>query len=181
MSSRSTRRTWRRPLRGGTNFSMRSLNRINPTLSLFLDRAERQDRADLGPPPPPSFARPVPKSPEPLTSTSSTTVSSRSSSNTFTNGAPARAVTFQSMLRMSSPYWYSRTSAKLMPKPMKSGVVLARRTRRSPDRAWRSPPARTCLRDLSRDHGRLYGTSTLPRTRLTDVVRRHLPRPPPRR
>ena len=34
---------------------------------------------------------------------------------TFTNGEPARAVTFQSMLRISSPYWYSRTSAKFMP------------------------------------------------------------------
>ena len=98
---------------------MRSLNRISPTLSLFLialnARMAQISAASS------SFMRPPePKSPEPLTSTSSTTVSSRSSSNTFTNGAPVRAVTFQSMLRMSSPYWYSRTSAKLIPRPLKT-------------------------------------------------------------
>ena len=60
----------------------------------------------------------VPKSPEREMSTSSTTVSSRSSSNTFTYGARIRAVTFQSMLRTSSPHWYSRTSLKAMPRPL---------------------------------------------------------------
>ena len=27
-------------------------------------------------------------------------------------------MTFQSMLRMSSPYWYSRTSENVMPRPL---------------------------------------------------------------
>ncbi len=47
-------------------------------------------------------------------------VSSRSSRNFFTNGRPARAVTFQSMLRTSSPGTYSRTSSKSMPLPRKT-------------------------------------------------------------
>jgi hypothetical protein len=34
-TSRMTRRTWLRPLRGGMNFSTSSLNRIRPTLSLL--------------------------------------------------------------------------------------------------------------------------------------------------
>ena len=60
----------------------------------------------------------VPNKPERLTSTSSTTVSSRSSSNTFTYGLRRRAVTFQSMLRTSSPHWYSRTSLNAIPRPL---------------------------------------------------------------
>ena len=31
-----------------------------------------------------------------------------------------RAVTFQSMLRTSSPHWYSRTSLKAIPLPLKA-------------------------------------------------------------
>lgn len=46
---------------------------------------------------------PEPKRPEPLTSTTSMSVSSRSSTNFFTNGWFMRAVTFQSMERTSSP------------------------------------------------------------------------------
>jgi len=45
----------------------------------------------------------VPKRIERDTSTTSSTVSSRSSTKRFTNGAPIRAVTFQSMSRTSSP------------------------------------------------------------------------------
>ena len=62
----------------------------------------------------------VPKSSEPLTSTSNMTVSSLSSSNTLTKGRWKRAVTFQSMSLTSSPYWYSRTSAKAIPLPLKA-------------------------------------------------------------
>ena len=47
-------------------------------------------------------------------------MSSRSSSKTFTYGALMRAVTFQSMFRTSSPYWYSRTSLKAIPRPLKA-------------------------------------------------------------
>ena len=123
---------------------MRSLNRINPTLSLFLialNARIAQISAATS-----SFMRPpVPKLPEPLTSTSRTTVSSRSSSNTFTNGAPARAVTFQSMLRMSSPYWYSRTSAKLMPRPLKTEWYSPENTSFTRPRVAIST-RRTCLR-----------------------------------
>ena len=59
-----------------------------------------------------------PKFPEALISTSKKIVSSRSSVNFFTNGRPARAVTFQSMVRTSSPGMYSRTSSKSMPRPL---------------------------------------------------------------
>ena len=53
---------------------------------------------------------PPPKFSEPLTSTASMTVSSRSSTNFLMKGWPMRAVTFQSIARMSSPGTYSRTS-----------------------------------------------------------------------
>ena len=48
-----------------------------------------------------------------------------------------RAVTFQSMLRTSSPGWYSRKSSKSMPWPLKT--------------EWYSPPtaARTMPRVIS--------------------------------
>ena len=68
----------------------------------------------------------VPKNSEPLTSTISIRVSSLSSSKTLTKGSLYRAVTFQSMLRMSSPYWYCRTSLKVIPRPLKA--------------EWYSPP-----------------------------------------
>ena len=63
---------------------------------------------------------PEANSPERLRSTSNITVSSRSSRNFFTNGWFMRAVTFQSMVRTSSPGWYSRTSSKSMPAPLKA-------------------------------------------------------------
>ena len=62
----------------------------------------------------------VPKSPERLMSTSRTTVISLSSSKTLTYGECRRAVTFQSIFRTSSPYWYSLTSLKAMPLPLKA-------------------------------------------------------------
>ena len=37
---------------------------------------------------------------------------------TFTNGSPIRAVTFQSMERISSPGWYGRTSENAIPRPL---------------------------------------------------------------
>ena len=52
--------------------------------------------------------------------TISMTVSSRSSVNFFTKGLPSRAVTFQSIARISSPGWYSRTSSKFIPRPLKT-------------------------------------------------------------
>ena len=61
---------------------------------------------------------PEPKLPEALMSTSSRMLSSRSSVYFLTNGRPARAVTFQSMVRISSPGTYSRTSSKSMPRPL---------------------------------------------------------------
>jgi len=51
-------------------------------------------------------------------STTSITVSSRSSANSLTCGAPVRAVTFQSMRRTSSPCSYARTSSNAMPWPL---------------------------------------------------------------
>src|SRR5207253_2417563 len=37
---------------------------------------------------------------------------------TLTNGSPIRAVTFQSIDRISSPGWYGRTSEKAIPRPL---------------------------------------------------------------
>jgi len=50
-------------------------------------------------------------------STHNMTLRSRSSRNTLRCGSPVRAVTFQSILRMSSPSRYSRTSSKFRPWP----------------------------------------------------------------
>src|SRR5208282_1010456 len=61
---------------------------------------------------------PDPKFPEALMSTSKKMVSSRSSVNFFTKVRPARAVTFQSIVRTSSPGVYSRTSSKSIPRPL---------------------------------------------------------------
>src|SRR5262245_48263552 len=86
----------------------------------------------------------VPNWPEALQSISSMTVSSRSSTKRLMNGWPMRAVTFQSMVRMSSPGWYSRTSSKAMPVPLKtlrysppSRSSTARRARSCKRRTWR--------------------------------------------
>ena len=96
------RRACRRPLRGGTTCSMRSVNSTAPTRSLFRI-------ADIASTAASSLAssllkRPrVPNRSEPERSTASITVSSRSSMKRFTNGRPMRAVTFQSIERTSSP------------------------------------------------------------------------------
>ena len=65
-----------------------------------------------------------PKSPDAETSTRSQTTSSRSSWNCLTNGRPARAVTFQSMVRTSSPGTYSRTLSKSMPATAEDRVIV---------------------------------------------------------
>ena len=62
----------------------------------------------------------LPKCCEPEASITRMTVSSRSSTYFFTCGLPARAVTFQSIVRTSSPGWYSRTSENSMPRPWKT-------------------------------------------------------------
>jgi hypothetical protein len=63
---------------------------------------------------------PEPNKPDPLKSTIRIKVSSRSSTNFLTNGWFIRAVTFQSIERTSSPGWYSRTSSKFIPCPLKT-------------------------------------------------------------
>ena len=117
MISRMMRKMWERPFLGGMNRSMRSLNSTAPTLSLFpmalkastaLSSVMRSRFVCLR----------VPVELDPLTSSNRNTVSSRSSSNTLTYGWPMRAVTFQSMVRISSPCWYSRFSEKAMPRPL---------------------------------------------------------------
>jgi len=73
-----------------------------PTLSLFLIALKASRQATSA-----ASSRldcvVLPKLPEALTSTTSITVSSRSSVNFFTNAVPIRAVTFQSIERISSP------------------------------------------------------------------------------
>ena len=59
----------------------------------------------------------APCSTEAETSTSSTRFSSRSSRNTLVKALPMREVTFQSIIRTSSPALYSRTSSNSMPWP----------------------------------------------------------------
>ncbi len=99
-----TRSTWRLPFRGGSASSIRSVNMTRPTLSLLVI-AEKARRA------PSSAARAclvwrrLPKMVDALASTTSMTVSSRSSAKRFTCGVPERAVTFQSIVRTSSPGW----------------------------------------------------------------------------
>ncbi len=61
--------------------------------------------------------RPEPNSSDADTSTTSMTVSSRSSTKRLTCGSPVRAVTFQSIVRTSSPGTYGRTSSNSMPRP----------------------------------------------------------------
>ena len=115
--SRTILRTWLFPLAGGMNFSIRSVNRIAPTLSLFPMALNASTAAS-------SVSKSfcvrvlVPPDTDGLTSTIKMTVSSRSSSKTLTWGMPVRAVTFQSMARTSSPAWYSRFSRNAMPRPL---------------------------------------------------------------
>jgi hypothetical protein len=91
--------------------STSSVYKIRPTLSL-LRMAEKASTLASSAASSRLVCAAEPKLPEALTSTSNKIVSSRSSVNFFTNGRPARAVTFQSIVRTSSPATYSRTSYK---------------------------------------------------------------------
>ena len=116
-SSRISRITFPRPLRGGTYLTTSSAKNIKPTLSLFLRDANMRTAAT-------STAVSIllrlcePKAPDAEMSTAIKTVSSRSSQNVLTYGTSDRAVTFQSMLRISSPGTYSRTASNSMPRPL---------------------------------------------------------------
>ena len=114
-----TLKTCGRPLRGGMNISTSSVNTTAPTRSLFLI-AENARRAPISATTSRLKRPAVPKSAEPLASTTNKTVSSRSSTNFFTCSVPVREVTFQSMVRTSSPSWYSRTSENSIPRPLKT-------------------------------------------------------------
>ncbi len=80
-----TRNTCRRPLRGGMYFSIWSVKRIRPTLSL-LRMAEKASTEAISAASSRLDCDTEPNSPEPLTSTSSMTVNSRSSTNFLTKG-----------------------------------------------------------------------------------------------
>ncbi len=115
----TTASTCLRPLRGGTNTSTSSVKPIRPTRSLLRIAekakvaARRATRLRL------SKSR-LPRSRLADMSTTSMTVSSRSSANSLTCGSPVRAVTFQSIVRTSSPGVYWRTSEKATPWPLKT-------------------------------------------------------------
>ena len=96
------RSRWVRPRAGGTKCSTRSAASISPTRSLW-SRAAKPSTAHNSAASSRFSGPAVPKRIERDTSTTSIAVSSRSSTKRFTNGAPMRAVTFQSMSRTSSP------------------------------------------------------------------------------
>src|SRR5271170_1433750 len=105
-----------------------------------------------------------PKFPEALMSTTRNNVSSRSSVNFLTNARPARAVTFQSMVRTSSPGLYSRTSSKSIPRPLNTEwyaparlSLTKRRVRISSCRM----PLMMALFDLLASFGMGYGTGSV--------------------
>src|SRR5659263_284524 len=100
--SRTILSIWPLPFLGGIYFSTLSEKRIRPTLSL-LAITEYARTAAISVIISLLVPDTVPNSPDRLTSISSITVSSRSSSKILTYGCPNRAVTFQSMLRISSP------------------------------------------------------------------------------
>ena len=101
-TSRTSRWTAVRPLRGGSDFTTRSEKSSNPTLSWFDNAAIASNAVSSAARA--ALERPaVPKHWLPETSTMKSTVSSRSSLKRLTKGSPMRAVTFQSMARTSSP------------------------------------------------------------------------------
>ena len=100
------------------------MNSTSPTLSL-LRSAENPSTAHTSAARS-RLARALPKLSDADTSTTSSSVCSRSSSNSFTCGSPVRADTFQSIVRTSSPIWYGRTSANSIPRPLNA--------------EWYSPP-----------------------------------------
>ena len=77
------RSTWRRPLRGGTNCSIRSVKSTSPTWSLFAT-AQKASRAASSAATSALVRSREPKSAEAEMSTRSITVSSRSSTNRLT-------------------------------------------------------------------------------------------------
>ena len=100
--SRISRMMCIRPLPGGMYNSTVSLKRINPTLSrLRIAEAASTPAASAASSRLESTTEP--KSDDALTSIISRIVSSRSSVKSFTCGSPVRAVTFQSIVRTSSP------------------------------------------------------------------------------
>jgi len=84
------------------NFSTTSVNSTKPTLSLFLI-AENASTEAISAASSRLDCSTDPNNPEPLRSTTSMTVNSRSSENFLMNGWFIRAVTFQSIARTSSP------------------------------------------------------------------------------
>ena len=116
--SRRQRSEWPRPFAGGIQRSTRSEKSISPTLSPLRAAEKARSAPSIAAASVLERAR-LPNVPLALTSTASTTVSSRSSTNCLTCGRPVRAVTFQSMVRTSSPGTYSRTSANSIPRPLK--------------------------------------------------------------
>src|SRR5512144_2728879 len=143
--SLTRRSTCLRPLRGGMTFSTRSLKSSSPTRSLLamaenaICAATSAAISDLRVPRDPNSS-------DAETSTRSTTVSSRSSVKTFTCGELVRAVTFQSMERMSSPAWYGRTSLKAIPRPLKTEWYCPAR---SAETTWRVAISRRRIRRMS--------------------------------
>lgn len=97
-------------------FVTRSEKRSNPTRSWFSTAANAKTEVSSAAMSPLRQST-DPNDIDPETSTAMSTVRSRSSTNCFTCGTPLRAVTFQSIVRMSSPGWYSRTCANSMPRP----------------------------------------------------------------
>ena len=95
-----------------------SVKRTRPTLSLLRIAEKARTLANSA-----ASSRllcaPEPKSPDALTSTEQERQLALLD-EFFNEGRPARAVTFQSMVRTSSPGEYSRTSSKSMPRPLKT-------------------------------------------------------------
>jgi hypothetical protein len=89
----------------------------SPARSPFSS-AEKTSRAAISAATSAFDCRASPASCDALRSTAISAVNSRSSANTFTNGSPIRAVTFQSIERISSPGWYGRTSENAIPRPL---------------------------------------------------------------
>src|SRR2546421_2471350 len=96
--------------------------------------------------------RAVPQSSERLTSISSQASSPRSGRDSRTKGRSERAVTFHSIVRGSSPAWYSRTSLYSMPAP--------RKLERSSPPGWKPRRRSTGQRDRRKNSS----TRTLPAT-----------------
>ena len=160
--SRTMRSTCRAPFFGGTIASMRSVNSSMPTLS-FERIAEKASVAAISATSSRLSSLLVPIANDRDRSTANITVNSRSSRNTFTCGSPARALTFQSIERTSSPNIYGRTSSNSMPRPLKaerywpaSTSLTMRLVRISIERIFLriSGESMRCSRRLS------YGTAT---------------------